>query len=90
MSYCRKCTSRFLYLIIVILLPIDAARAQIPVPENITKTVTFLFATDGKNASVGTGFYINIHGEPDTVTLVTAKHVFKEKLETIIQLSACG
>lgn len=50
--------------------------AQIPIPDNVKKSVVFLFAYDGETVRVGTGFFIIAKAEPaPTVYLVTAKHL---------------
>jgi hypothetical protein len=53
----------------------DLGFGQVPIPDNIKKTVTFLFASDGTSFKVGTGFYLE--DESNSIYLVTAKHVLQ-------------
>jgi hypothetical protein len=54
----------------------ESGFAQIPIPEDIKKVVTFLFTHDGKEVKgVGTGFNMRLEDGPSPGYLVTAKHV---------------
>jgi hypothetical protein len=72
----------FTYLITMVVIPLvllpTIGFGQLPLPENIMETVSFLFPTDGTSVGVGTGFYVRDE-KTNTPYLVTAKHVLMSK-----------
>lgn len=49
--------------------------AQLPLPENVVDSVTFIVVSDGTKVGGGTGFYVKHEGKDGRGYLVTAKHV---------------
>jgi hypothetical protein len=45
------------------------ALSQVPVPESITETVTFLFTENPPNYGVGTGFFVTLNQDPNSIYL---------------------
>jgi hypothetical protein len=54
---------------------VPTAFGQLPLPDNVVDTVTFLIVTDGTKVDAGTGFYVKYDEKEARGYLVTAKHV---------------
>jgi hypothetical protein len=54
---------------------VSSVFGQLPLPENIVDTVTFIVVSDGTKVDAGTGFYVKHNDNDGGGYLVTAKHV---------------
>jgi len=72
----KLCRTKLLCIANVLLLfLVPAVSGQLPLPETVVESVTFIVVSDGTKVDAGTGFYVK-HDEKDgRGYLVTAKHV---------------
>jgi hypothetical protein len=64
------------FFVLALLLISTRSFGQLPLPEDLNRTVAFLFPTDGIKVGAGTGFYVTTReGTQRSGYLVTARHV---------------